>query len=263
MHLRTRQVPEIDGSQGGGHSFLVGFAFIGLVVALSVLIVVCCAAVFYLLRHHEPTDQDRTARRERYRRTREHTLNSGSSFAGPSTSTVGLGSLGDKVKLFWQSTTGTGSSGEGRGRRGGRGWIRAGSDDEWASHSDHEGRADPELGGHLRSLPVLRQDTRGGVEGNGVRVVESPSSDTEGGFIHSPYAYTYTDPFPKTASQGALQRSQSPLSSPVSSPRECASVDESREAHTPGGDHGDHHHRPTMSNGSVWTHAGSKFVEDI
>ena len=232
-------------------------------MTLSVLIVVCCAAVFYLLRHYEPTDQDRAARRERYRRTHEHTLNSSSTFAGPSTSTVGLGSLGDKVKHFWQSSTGIGTSGEASGRRGGRGWIRAGSDDEWAYHSDHEGGADPELGGHLRSLPVLKQDARGAVEGNSVRVVESPSSDMEAGFIHAPYAYTYTDPFPKTGSHGTLQRSQSPLSSPMSSPRECASVDDSREAHTPGDDHYDHSHRPTMSNASVWTHAGSKFVEDI
>ncbi|KAG8219121.1 hypothetical protein J3R82DRAFT_5023 [Butyriboletus roseoflavus] len=280
MHLRTRQVPEIDGSQGGGHSFLVGF---GLYVrgltsspsyAPSSSIHRARSGIERLDRRllcssllpppPSRTDGPRPYRSQRALPThaRAH-VELRFELCGPSTSTVGLGSLGDKVKLFWQSTTGTGSSGEGRGRRGGRGWIRAGSDDEWASHSDHEGRADPELGGHLRSLPVLRQDTRGGVEGNGVRVVESPSSDTEGGFIHSPYAYTYTDPFPKTASQGALQRSQSPLSSPVSSPRECASVDESREAHTPGGDHGDQHHRPTMSNGSVWTHAGSKFVEDI
>ncbi|KAH0826878.1 hypothetical protein J3R83DRAFT_4424 [Lanmaoa asiatica] len=234
-------------------------SFIGLVVALSVLIVVCCAAVFYLLRHHEPTDQDRAARRERYRRTREHTLNS-SSFAGPSTSTVGLGSLSDKVKHLWQGTTGTSMGGGERGRRGGRGWIRAGSDDEWASHSDHEGGADPELGGHLRSLPVLKQDARSGAEGDGVRVVESPLSDTASGFVAAPYAYTYTDPLPKTASHGALQRSQSPLSSPPSSPRENASVDDSHEAHSPVVDH---RHRSTMSNGSVWTHAGSKFVEDI
>ena len=226
-------------------------------MTLSALIVVCCAAVFYLLRHHEPSDQDRVARRETYRRTREQTLNSSSSFAGPST--LHSGSLGDKVKRVWENTTG-----RGQGRRGGRGWIRAGSEDEWASHSDHEGGAghDLEGGGHLRSIPALKRDTRGGAEGDGIHVVESPSSDTTSGFVHGSYGYTYSDPFSKTTvtSDGALHRSQSPLSSPMSSPRESPSVDESHEAHSP---RDDHRHRSTMSTASVWTHAGSKFVEDI
>ncbi|KAI9567225.1 hypothetical protein HD554DRAFT_2024284 [Boletus coccyginus] len=250
MHLGIRQVPKIEGSRG---------AFIGVVVALSVLIVICCVAVFYLLHHHEPTDQERTARRERYRRTREQTLNS--SFAGPSTSTLRSGSLGDKVKQVWQNTTGRGRGG---GRRGGRGWIRAGSDDEWASHSDHEGGGDPDLevGSHLRSLPVLKQDTdtRAGAERDGARIVESPLSDSASGLVHGSYGYMYTDPFSKTTSEGALQRSQSPLSSPVSSPMESGSVDESHGTHS---HRDDYHHRSTMSNGSVWTQAGSKFVEDI
>ena len=219
-------------------------------MALSVLIVVCCAAVFYLLRHHEPTDQERVSRRERYRRTREQTLNSSPSSTGPST--LRVGSLGDKMKQVWQSTTG-----RGRGRRSGRGWIRAGSEDEWATHSDHEG--DLEGGGHLRSLPVVERDTRGGAEGDGIHVVESPSSDTTSGFVHGSYGYTYSDPFSKTTSDGALQRSQSPLSSPMSSPREAGSVDDSHEAHSP---HDDPRHHSTMSTASVWTH-GSKFVEDI
>ena len=239
---------------------------------MSVLIVVCCAAVFYLLRHHEPTDQDRAARRERYRRTREQTLNSTSTTSGPS-STFGSGSLGDKVKQVWQSTTGRGRAGAGGdggagggGRRGGRGWIRAGSDDEWASRLDQEAGSgtDPEAGDQLRSLPVLKRATQMHVRSvDGIRVVESPLSDTASGFVSGHFGYTYTDPFSKTASDGALQRSQSPLSSsssPVSSPRESGSVDESREAHSPASD--DRRHRSTMSNVSVWTH-GSKFIEDI
>lgn len=166
----------------------------------------------------------------------------------------GSGSFGDKVKQVWQSTTGRGGGG---GRRGGRGWIRAGSDDEWASHSDHEGgraHPDPELGGPLRSLPVLKQDAR---SGDGVRVVESPLSDTASGCAPG---YAYIDPFSKTTSDTAFQRSQSPMSSspPSSSPRECASEDGSPR---PPGD--DHRYRLTMANGSVWTHAGSKFIEDI
>ncbi|KIJ10543.1 hypothetical protein PAXINDRAFT_101970 [Paxillus involutus ATCC 200175] len=118
---RKRQLPEIEGSQG---------AFIALVVSLSVLIVVCCAAVFYLLRHHEPTERDRAIRREWYRRHREERDASSSL---PSS----LSSLGDKFKQMWR----TQSSG---GRRGGRGWIQAGSGDEWESDSDH---GDPERAG--------------------------------------------------------------------------------------------------------------------
>lgn len=238
-------------------------------MTLSVLIVVCCTAVFYLLRHHEPTDQDRVARRERYRRTREHDVHTVTLNSSVSTATLagGFGSLGGKVQQWWQSSTG-------RGRGRGRGWIRAGSEDEWAVRSDHDG--DPERGGdHARSesLGVLQpkrpitRDGDGEGDGVGVRVIESPSSDTASGFIHAPYGYGYgigyTDPFSKTAGvHGALQRSHSPpLSSPgASSPGECASVDESHSS--PGEDHRDRH-RSTMSNSSVWTHAGSKFVEDI
>lgn len=274
MYLGTREIPKIDGSQGGELS-LAGCtcdyssadrprfsAFIGVVVALSVLIVVCCTAVFYLLRHHEPTDQERAARRERYQRSREQTLNSVSASSGPST--LGSGSLGNKVKQIWQSTTGRGQGGG--GRRGGRGWIRAGSDDGWTSRSGRAGDGvghDPEGGDRLRSLPVLGKDKRGaGTAADGVRVVESPLSDAGSGFGPGKYGYMYTDPFAKTGSDAALQRSQSPLSSsssPMSSPRGSASADESREAHSP---RDDPRHRSAMSSGSVWTH-GSKFVEDI
>ncbi|KAG9308434.1 hypothetical protein JVU11DRAFT_5588 [Chiua virens] len=287
MHLHTRQVPEIDGSQG---------AFIGLVVGLSVLIVACCAAVFYLLRHHEPTEQDRAARRERHRRlgrTRDHqtTLTGNSSSATfVDSATLGFGPVSDKVKQLWQNTTGGGS---GR-RRGQRGWIRAGSDDEWAIHSDDDdgGVDDPadhtsdlrtvalELGGRTRSETVHGESHSSGsgmgvghAGMDGVRIVESPSSDTGNGLFHvpsGPYGYMYTDPYSKTATrdEGALQRSQSPLSSPVSSPRECASVDESHDAHSPanggaGEDYRHDRHRSNMSSASVWTHSGSRFVEDI
>jgi len=156
--------------------------------------------------------------------------------------------------------------GFGRGRAG-RGWVRAGSDDEW----------DPELGDAPQPLPILdpKSDaiaTRGmgGAERerneNGIRVVESPQSDVGSEFnIRAPYdpgAYAYDDPFSKTTvSHAALQRSQSPsLSSPTSSQKELGSIDEGHEVDSPGRDY---RHRSTMSSVSVLTHAGSKFVEDI
>ncbi|KIM58923.1 hypothetical protein SCLCIDRAFT_1052172 [Scleroderma citrinum Foug A] len=86
-------IPKIDGSQAG---------FIALVVFLSVLIVVCCSAVFYLLRYHEPTDQDRTARRERYRRRRAEV--DGSTVETP---------FGEKFKQAWNRVR--------HGKRRGRG----------------------------------------------------------------------------------------------------------------------------------------------
>ncbi|KAF9242016.1 hypothetical protein BU15DRAFT_72952 [Melanogaster broomeanus] len=229
-----RQVPQIDGSQG---------AFIALVAGLSVLIVICCAAVFYLLRHHEPSEQDRAARREQYRRQRED-RNASSIF--PSTSD--LGSLGDKFKRMWRKKS-TG------GRRGGPGWIRAGSGDEWESDSDHNG--DPERagaraeGGQMQPFP--RRDTE-----DNSRVVESPLSESGGAFI----PVHYIDPFSKESPSNSsplqlnLERSQSPLSS--SSPREEGSVEDDGDA-----DLRDHRHLSSLSFASVWTHAGSKFIEDI
>lgn len=96
--------------------------------------------------------------------------------------------------------------------------------------------------------------------GDRVHVVESPQSDVESEFdiraSYDPDTYAYSDPFSKTV----LQRSQSPLSSPPSSPREQASMDEGHEVDSPGGDN---RHHSMASNASVWTHAGSKFVEDI
>lgn len=240
-------------------------AFIGLVVALSVLIVVCCVAVFYLLRHYEPTEQERVARRERYRRTREREHGQAMSSTNDPPPT-GLGSFGGRVKQLWQSTTG-------RGRGGGeRGWVRAGSDDGWASRSDHEHEANVEVG--LASPPVVHVHSRPGP--NRVRVVESPSSDTASGFVYAPYAQAYTDPFSKAHGVVRPQSSQSPplsLSPAASSPRGSASVDEHHQARgrSPASASGDgsgeeedrqDRHRSTMSNASVWTH-GSKFVEDI
>ncbi|KAF9220148.1 hypothetical protein BS17DRAFT_787970 [Gyrodon lividus] len=235
---RKRQLPEIDGSQGG---------FIALVVALSVLIVVCCAAVFYLLSHHEPSEQDRAIRRERYRHHREE-RDVGSGL--PSTSS--LGSLGDKLKRMWRKKSGG-------GRRGGRGWIQAGSGDEWESDSDH---GDPERTGARsegsQMQPFSRRDTE---DNDNARVVESPLSDSGSGFI----PVHYIDPFSNLKEspslhisplQMNLERSQSPLS--LSSPREEGSTEDDSDAHSP-----NHRHLSSLSTASVWTHAGSKFIEDI
>ncbi|KAF8837589.1 hypothetical protein BDN67DRAFT_972739 [Paxillus ammoniavirescens] len=233
---RKRQLPEIEGSQG---------AFIALVVSLSVLIVVCCAAVFYLLRHHEPTERDRAIRRERYRRHREERDASSSL---PSS----LSSLGDKFKQMWR----TRSSG---GRRGGRGWIQAGSGDEWESDSDH---GDPERAGARAQGRQMQAFSTRGIEDR-AHVVESPLSEegSGNGFIPVHYADPFSKESPPSSQmisplQMHLERSQSPLS--LGSPRE-GSVENDSDAHSPP----DPRHLSTLSNASVWTHGGSKFIEDI
>ncbi|KZT24018.1 hypothetical protein NEOLEDRAFT_1148885 [Neolentinus lepideus HHB14362 ss-1] len=127
-HLhRGREVPKIDGSEGG---------FIGLVAGLCVIIVVCCAAVFYLLTYHQPTVEDR-ARRRRHRsyHTRQSSTGSMHSFKEKLT---GLFAFGGK--------TGSSSAGAALGlSKRGQGWVQAGSGDEWESDSGDEryGRAVP------------------------------------------------------------------------------------------------------------------------
>lgn len=109
--------------------FFVGF--IGVVVALGVLILACCSAVFYLLRYHEPNEQERALRRQRY--GREGTEQD----SGPVRTPSFVTSIGAKLREAWNRIR-HGS------RRGGRGWIQAGSDDEWESDAVRGDPARPE-----------------------------------------------------------------------------------------------------------------------
>ncbi|KAH7889202.1 hypothetical protein F5I97DRAFT_1800279 [Phlebopus sp. FC_14] len=249
---RRRQVPEIDGSQGG---------FIGLVVALSILILICCIGVFYLLQNHEPTDQERAARRERYHRQRER-------YDSASSIPSALGSFKEKIKRMWASTkeSGDGSGGlSGSRRRGGRGWIQAGSGDEWESDSD---RGDPELVGGIAPAVVAAAAAATGpvsVDNDNARVVDSPLSDTGSSFI----PVHYTDPFSKDSPTSHMspigmtaERSQSPLS--TGSPREEGStIEEDEDDHDLPAHHHHQQHLSTMSNTSVRTAVGSRFVETL
>lgn len=210
-------IPKIDGSQAG---------FIALVVFLSVLIVVCCSAVFYLLRYHEPTDQDRTARRERYRRRRAEV--DGSTVETP---------FGEKFKQAWNRVR------HGK-RRGGRGWIQAGSGDDWVFNP---GRGDQALSheGQVQSLPK-----------NDIeyipRTVESSLSGTGDAFL-SPH---YCDPFTNESlvsrsmdmSDSDVIRAQSPLSEST-----CKEDESDEEQATR-----DSRHFSTLSTGS-----GTRFIEHV
>lgn len=235
--LSRRAVPEIGGSQGG---------FIGLVVALSVLILICCIAVFFLLRNHEPSEQDRTARRERYRRNRDNQEHD-STAAMP-----GLSSFGDKIRVMWEDRSRSG------GRRGGRGWIQAGSGDEWETNSDH--------GEERRAQQPMQPFSRSFQEGPyspQVPEMDSPLSDAES---YAPMQYG--DPYAKgplhvtSPQRVTFARSQSPLSqssSPMSpgSHRDPSMDDE--EVRPP-----DHRHFSTQSSTSVRTfEGGTKFIESL
>lgn len=238
--LNRRAVPEIGGSQGG---------FIGLVVALSVLILICCIAVFFLLRNHEPSEQDRTARRERYHRNRDHQEHDSTA------TTPGPSSFGDKIREMWADRRSNG--GRSGGRRGGRGWIQAGSGDEWEIHSDH--------GEERRQQPMqpFSRSFQEGSYGPQVPEMDSPLSDAES---YAPMHYG--DPYAKgplhvtSPQRVTFARSQSPLSqssSPMSpgSHRDASMDDE--EVRPP-----DHRHFSTQSSTSVRTfEGGTKFIESL
>ncbi|KAK0210154.1 hypothetical protein DFS33DRAFT_261936 [Desarmillaria ectypa] len=114
--LEKRGSPKIGGSVGG---------FIALVVSLSLIILISCIAIFFLLREGEPSDEERAARRRRYRQQAlEYTY-------GPTSSPQS--SWSSKVKSIFG-----GNSGSSKGSK--RGWVQAGSGDEWESESIEEGR---------------------------------------------------------------------------------------------------------------------------
>ncbi|KAG2049619.1 hypothetical protein BDR06DRAFT_961275 [Suillus hirtellus] len=236
--LSRRAVPEIGGSQGG---------FIGLVVALSLLIIICCIAVFFLLRNHEPSEQDRNARREHYRRNRDLQAHD---------STAENSSFGDKLRGIWADRWSSRS--RSGGRRGGRGWIQAGSGDEWEINSDHgeERRAQQPMEPFSRSFQEGPYSPR-------VPEIDSPLSDAES-YAPMHYGDSYAKgPLHVTSPQRVtFARSQSPLSlssSPMSpGSHRDASVDD-EEVHPP-----DHRHFSTQSSTSVRTfEGGTKFIESL
>ncbi|KAI0046915.1 hypothetical protein FA95DRAFT_1300066 [Auriscalpium vulgare] len=94
-------------------------AFIGLVIALSLIFLIACTAIFLLLRYSEPTERERSRRRQLSIRRRgvPHPLPIGlHDPAAPPSET-----LTEKLGNMF------------RGRRHGTGWVQASHDDEWDS----------------------------------------------------------------------------------------------------------------------------------
>ncbi|KAK0441389.1 hypothetical protein EV421DRAFT_1904847 [Armillaria borealis] len=115
--LEKRGTPKIGGSVGG---------FIALVVGLSLIILISCIAIFLLLREGQSSDEERAARRRRYRQQAlEYTY-------GPTASPQSA-SWSSKVRSVFGV-----NSGSGKGSK--RGWVQAGSGDEWETESLEEGR---------------------------------------------------------------------------------------------------------------------------
>ncbi|EGN96305.1 hypothetical protein SERLA73DRAFT_185993 [Serpula lacrymans var. lacrymans S7.3] len=249
VHVR-REVPKLDGSQGG---------FIALVVALSIIIVISCTAVFFLLRNHEPTEQERTIRRERSHRYREEPEFS---------TTVPLREKIGNMFSFWNK------KGVGRGlysrRPTGRGWVQTGSGDEWEPESDHEDDAE------IAPYPGRRTHHFGNDDSSPSsdhRMVDSPfrSPPSDSG-LHPYITGSYVDPFSKESprpnfspTESDIDRSRSPaLSSPGSL---SASHVTSAVLHESSLEDGIHHNQrqfTAQSGTSVRTfEGGTKFIESL
>lgn len=214
------------------------------------LILICCVAVFFLLRNREPSEQDRTARRERYRRHRDREAHNATA------TSPGIVAFGDKLHGMW--TKGLSSGSRSGSRRGGRGWIQAGSGDEWETDSDRdEERSAQPMKPFPKPFEVAPHET------------DSPLSDTASGMETYAPAH-HASPYAKDSSSKAspqrvtFVRSQSPLPlSPIlrGSDRQEADLDDEEEEEVlpPG-----HRHFSTQSSISVRTfEGGTKFIESL
>jgi len=220
---------------------------------LSLLILICCVAVFFLLRNHEPSEQERAARRERYRRYRDREGHS------TTATTAGISSFGDKLRDMWAKGPSSGNGSRSGSRRGGRGWIQAGSGDEWETDSDRDEERGAQPMNHFPK-PFEEAPYTGRI-----REMDSPLSDTNTAVEMYAPAH-YTNPYGKDSSHKAspqrvsFVRSQSPLplsSSPILSHRQ--EVDEEEEV-----PQRDHRHFSTQSSTSVRTfEGGTKFIESF
>jgi len=167
MLLVGREVPKINGSAGG---------FIALVVCLSVLIVGLFVAVFILLRDYEPTDEERSVRRQLSQRRREQQQSDPSSpFTYTSSSTAPV-TLAQKIGGIFGMGTATNENSGGRktkkGGKRGRGWVQA-SGDEWGTQNEVQ----------TRSLSGLQtpKDVR---DVHGIRLSDRSMANDGGPFDH-------------------------------------------------------------------------------
>jgi hypothetical protein len=257
--------------------------FIALVVCLSVLIVGLCTAVYILLRDHSPTDEERAVRRQLSQRRRgQQQADSSSPFTYASSSAAPV-TLTQKIGGMFGRGAATDENHAKNGGKGGRGWIRAGSGDDWETSADGES----EMQKGSLSGPQTQRDAG---EHHGIRLadrsiargVDAPfhppqppyaqTNSTSSVFLENPYTPSSTPPplrTPVTRFQTTDTLSPSSATSLASSsaaralsgspePYATGSVD---EMHTPGD-----RHFSLQSGGSISTrtsHTGTKFIESL
>jgi hypothetical protein len=157
---------------------------------LSIIFVISCIGVFYLLRNHEPSEDDRAIRRQRSRRHQQN--NDGSSFNYNASSSPSW-----KEKIFGRGKgdAGGGKTGKAK-RRGGGGWIQAGSGDEWDSGDEEMGQIGP------RGLGERPE------KGQAVRFASSTSTIPRGGSsmtVDSPFQPPHRDVDSMTDSASSIR----------------------------------------------------------
>ncbi|EPQ58705.1 hypothetical protein GLOTRDRAFT_120304 [Gloeophyllum trabeum ATCC 11539] len=207
---RTREVPKIDGSEGG---------FIGLVVGLCVIIVICCAAVFYLLTYHQPSPADRARRRQQRSFHHRRQSSSGS-----------MHSFKEKLTGLFTRSGQSPAPAFGLAKRG-QGWVQAGSGDEWESDSGDERQPsrrtmnDMERGSTRRDSPPPNH-TSASASHHPPPIASSESSSATTVELAAPtpvrpFAQVHVDPFasrgrsPSPQSTDSFQSTTSSPTSPV------------------------------------------------
>ena len=127
------------------------------------LIVGLCTAVYILLRDHSPTNEERAVRRQLSQRRREQQSDLSSPFTYASSSLTPV-TLTNKIGgMLGMSATAHADENNGKktkdgGSKGGRGWIRAGSGDDWETRADSRN----EMQNRFLSGPQPQMDAESG-----------------------------------------------------------------------------------------------------
>ena len=256
--------------------------FIALVVCLSVLIVGLCTAVYILLRDHSPTDEERAVRRQLSQRRREQQqADSSSPFTYASSSAAPM-TLTQKIGGVFGRGAAADKNHAKNGGKGGKGWIRAGSADDWETNAAGESEM------QKRSLSGPQTRDAGGR--HGIRLadrsiagdVDAPfrppqppyaqTNSTSSVFLENPYTPSSTPPPLRTAvtrfqtadtlsPSSATSLASSSAARALSGSPEPYATGSGDEMHTPGD-----RHFSLQSGGSISTrtsHTGTKFIESL
>jgi hypothetical protein len=304
MVLAGRGLPKINGSSAGesiktfllpiyvSHKHLLTLSpgFIALVVCLSVAVVALCTAVYVLLRDHSPSDEERTVRRQICQRRREQEQSeSMKSFTYDSSSTPPA-TLAQKIGSFVGVGPKSNENGTTRSKKGGKngkGWVQAGSGDNW----EHVLRGENEVQTRSLSAPRTQKNTGGdhsirladrsvAKDGGPVNPPLQPprlpyserddqSASSE--LLYSPFTSSSPPPLRTAVTRLQTQDSFSPSSATLASSSTVRALTGSPEPYRVGSMDDDirspnERHFSIQSGGSVSTrtsHTGTKFIESL